>query len=868
MYAALLINWRGVMRVQAVGGAVAVVVGVYMTNFVGPDSSRGRAVYGEISLQDSIVEFQRNRVTNCMSVSVTDSSLGTSSVFGGALAMLHSPQVSNFELALLQAMIPARVNGFNVTVLIYNSHFFQCSVFSNSSSGRLGDADGGGGAIFAKSVALTNFSVAESLFSGITVSIASGATGLPSFSSGGALSVEAGISNSSFFAISSSRFFNCTVQGANIANMGVLGGAVHVFRAAYISVVRTNFTNCSVIDADSASVVVNSISGGSAMSAVVTCNMSVLDCVFDASGSQDSSQTSAGLLVLARNASNARVNVSSCNFISAAVVLSVQCVGSDGFRRLVGSCVGLNMTFRSSRVLAVSSQSHMSRFSATGNDLITFHHQDAVFFTESRLHCALPEFAAFKTEIRKSSTRSTVFSCRPCPSNQISLTASAVMLEELSSAKNADRCYPAFSNSSGTSVACPFAVPDCTTFINVSRGFWMNISETGQLEEARRCPRGYCGCADDVKGLCPLPPLISINRNRNPLCIGNRIGKLCGGCPPDFTQSMDDRTCISNEACSRSLWWVWTLSVLGFAVYSLYIVLSCLKRADGAFACLVFYFQMSSFLADEDQPDGLVSILEYAQVHSVAAMYRGACYAPSMSAYNATAFKLIGPLLVLMFAVAWTWIIQKLQPRLQQRNIDLSVSYSGTLAVTVLFVFSSISNVVFTLVECSRYSFDDVVFIDGTEPCMDAKWSALVFVAVLLFLFPVAFAAALRLKRGFQRARDAVSSKFTGPAFYWGAVTLSFRLLISAAQFLRVDYPNLMAFVRMLLSVGVFSLLLYLRPYVYVRAFFVDVACYVCLIAQFGLQIFARTREFLGVAESSMTKGFFTEVLIWSLVIR
>jgi hypothetical protein len=237
-----------------------------------------------------------------------------------------------------------------------------------------------------------------------------------------------------------------------------------------------------------------------------------------------------------------------------------------------------------------------------------------------------------------------------------------------------------------------------------------------------------------------------------------------------------------------------------------------------------------------------------------------------MSAYNTTAFKMIGPLLVLLFAVVWTWIIQKLQPRLQQRNIDISVSYSGTLAVTFLFVFSNVVSVVFTLVECSSYSGPDaVVFIDGTVPCGDATWSALVFVAVLLFLFPVAFAAALRMKKGFQRARDAVCGKFTGPAFYWGAVTLSFRLLISVVQFLRVDYPNVLAFTRSLLSIGVLILLVNLRPYVHERAFWVDVACYVCLIVQFGLQVFAATREFLA---SSSRESFFVDVSRSSAVIR
>ena len=52
---------------------------------------------------------------------------------------------------------------------------------------------------------------------------------------------------------------------------------------------------------------------------------------------------------------------------------------------------------------------------------------------------------------------------------------------------------------------------------------------------------------------------------------------------------------------------------------------------------------------------------------------------------------------MLLFALAWTWIIQKLQPRLLQRGIDISVSYSGSVAVAVLYVFSSVANVVFTL---------------------------------------------------------------------------------------------------------------------------------------------------------------------------
>jgi hypothetical protein len=813
-----------VTRVQAIGGAVAVVVSVYLVNFYGPASPDLSVSSGQISVQDSVVECSRIMVANCTAVSLTDSSLGPSSVFGGAFAILHSPQVSNFRQGLLLPSVGVLgASGFNVTVLISKSHFFQCSLFSKSSSGRLGEANGGGGAVYARSAALTNFSVTESTFNGSTVTVASGTTGLPSFSSGGALAVEAGDSKSSSVAISSCKFFNCTVQGANISNMGVLGGAAHVFRAGQISVARTNFVNCSVIDADSDAVIDNVVSGGSAMSAVVTGNMSVLKCVFDASGGRDASQTSTGLLVLARNSSNAHASVSSCEFISSTVVLSVQCVGDDDGRRLAGSCVGPNMALTRSTIQQVPSQTY-SGFNATGSDLMAFQNHDSVLFTGSRMRCALSQFSAFKqtTDAGGSSMSSTVYSCRPCPPLQISLAATVVSLEELSTARNVDQCFPASPNAASTSV-CPFAISTCTTFVFVIAGFWTNISESGALITAARCPLGYCRCINMTQGACRLPPLISIDRSRDPLCNGNRVGKLCGGCPPNFTQSIDDITCISDAVCSNNLWWVWTLSILGFALYSLYIVVSCRKSAVGAFSCVVLYFQMSSFAenfaADTDEPDALATILEFAQVHSVAAMYRDACYAPSMSAYNATAFKLIGPLLVLLFAVAWTWIIQKLRPRLQQRNIDISASYSGTLAVTVLFVFSNVSNVVFTLVECSSYSSSDaVVFIDGTVPCKDAKWGVLVFVAALLFLFPAAFAAALRLKSFPPSARDAVCGKYSGPMFYWGAVTLSFRLLISAAQFLRVDYPNLMAFVRSSLSMGVLVLLVHLRPYVYTSA--------------------------------------------------
>ncbi len=75
----------------------------------------------------------------------------------------------------------------------------------------------------------------------------------------------------------------------------------------------------------------------------------------------------------------------------------------------------------------------------------------------------------------------------------------------------------------------------------------------------------------------------------------------------------------------------------------------------------------------------------------------------------------------------------------------------------------------------------------------------------------------------------------------------------------------MLALTRSLLSVGVLALLVNLRPYVYQRTFWVDVACYVCLIVQFGLQVFSADREFLA---SSGRGSFFTDVSRSSSVIR
>jgi hypothetical protein len=835
-------------------------VGAYILNSVGSDST-GNVSFGRIAVQGSHVAVTQSNFLKCSALSLTDSSQGSSSVYGGAFALLHSPQVSNFRIGLSQPLTPSvefKAAGFNLTVLISKSNFFQCSAFSNASSVRPGEANGGGGATYAKSVAMTNFSVTMSIFINNSVIVASG---LSSSSSGGALAVET-LEATSSVAISRNTFVNCSsAGGAGISSLAVRGGAVHVSRASNVSVIETNFTNCSVTDTASGNVV----SGGAAMSAALTRDISIEQCVFDARGGRDDSGTSAGLLVLARNSSFSRVDVSLSIFNASQVALSVQCVTDDGFRRVGDLCVGPHLLLKDSTLRQVAPQA-LPDFSSIGSVLMSLQNPASVSFAGTRMHCANADFSAFKLQPDVPSAKGTEYSCNPCQTDRISLSANSVFLEQLDNARNVSQCIPVSDDPD-----CPYAVEKCTTFVRVLQGFWTKFSEAGQLEPAQRCPRGYCACRDATDGSCPLPPPLSIDRKPDALCSGNRTGKLCGGCPPSFTQSMDGRSCISDETCAKNLWWVWMLSVLGYAAYSLYIVVSCHKWDSGAFSCLMFYFQMSSFAVNVNESNGSSAILEYAQVRSIVALYEGACYARSTNAYDATVFKLVGPLLVLLFALAWTWVIQKLQLRLQQHGIYISVSYSGTTVVTVLYVFSSVVNVVFTLAECSSYkdAADAVVFIDGTVPCKDAKWTVVVLFAALLFVFPAMFAAALRLKKLPQSARDAVCGKFTEPVFYWGAVTLFFRLLVSVTQFLEVEFPNFLAFVRSFLSTGIFFLLVNLRPYVDERTFWVDVVCYACLIAQFGLQVFAADREFLGVAETSVyIKNVSETTSILSTVVR
>jgi hypothetical protein len=854
------------MTMQAYGGGVAIVVGTYIFNSKGPRGLRFTTITGTTTVRNTRITLNQNWFANCSAISFTggisSSSTGSSSVYGGAFALLHSPQLSEFVGgSLLPSFRALILTGTNVTVRILNSNFFECSVLTNSTSVRPGAANGGGGAVYANSVALSNFSVSYSNFSSSSVTVACGATGVPSNSCGGALAVEVPGSSYSVVDISSCTFVNCSARGANISNLAVRGGAVAVSRVSSVSVTASIFMSCSLTDAAISNQFSSAaVSGGSGMSVVLARNASIDQCLFDAASGQDSSGTSTGVFIIASNSSRTHLSMSRTSMRSPSVTLNVQCVSDDESQSVDCSQSGPSVFLTNSNISQLTSPSQAD-FNATGSSLISLQNSVLTLFIGSRMQCALPQFAVFRKQSPDNS-KPVVYSCNPCSPFKISLSANAVLLEQLLNASDVDRCiYVSNQNS------CPFGITDCSTFVTVSSGFWTKFSNStsNNLTKVIRCPPGYCGCGNS--STCPLTPLLSIDRIPDPLCSSNRSGYLCGGCPTNFTQSIDSKTCISNDICTHNLWWVWALSIFGFAMYSVFIVVSCAKYSSGAMSCVLFYFQMSSFASLDDSNTSNV-ILEYSQIRSIFAVYSGACFAPNFSAYNATAAKLIGPLFVLVFTAVWTWILQTLQPKLQQRNIQINVSFSGTLIVTVMFVFSSVASVVFTLLQCTSYTSGGVVFIDGTVPCNDDRWKILIFVVVLLSMFPVAYAAALQQNWLPENARAAVCHAYTTSAFYWGAVTLGFRFLISVTEFLQVEFPNVLSFVRLFLSAFMLVLLVNLRPYVQARTFWVDVVCYMCLIAQFGLQTMSADRDYLGIAASPEQAVFFQAISTLSAMFR
>jgi hypothetical protein len=429
-----------------------------------------------------------------------------------------------------------------------------------------------------------------------------------------------------------------------------------------------------------------------------------------------------------------------------------------------------------------------------------------------------------------------------------------------------DSCYPLISKSSGLTSGqvqnCPFGISSCSTIANVTVGFWANFMADGNMSDATRCPPNYCGCRNILKYSEPscqlFPPFAAEFQPDNALCSGNRNGVLCGGCRQNFTQSLNGFSCVHNDICSETWPWVWTISVLGYVAYALYIVIKSVKLNSGLITSVLFYGQLSSFaslpyqLSEGSQDPFPTWFSTVTQFGSILSLYDRSCYGLDMGAYAATAAQLCGPAIVLLASLLLTAAAQRLLPRfapfLQKRKIEIRISFRATLINVILLLFSSISSVVFQLITCRRVGDVDVVFIDGTRKCEGRVYEALIAVAALLSVMPVAFWALLKFNRIPAPAKAAVCSAYTDSRYYWVVIALLFRFLMTVVFATAREFPSVTAFALLICSVCMGYLLVWLRPYVEHRTYCMDLFCHACLIVQFALQILVRDSESLGVA--------------------
>ncbi len=310
---------------------------------------------------------------------------------------------------------------------------------------------------------------------------------------------------------------------------------------------------------------------------------------------------------------------------------------------------------------------------------------------------------------------------------------------------------------------------------------------------------------------------------------------------------------MSNDDCFQDFDWVWTVSVIGFILESIYIVFTSVGEDDGFINCVLFYGQMSSFAIDNsDDTDTALWISKSTQFSSILSVYRNSCYGKSMGAYEATAAQLIGPMIVFVSSMLLTipakHLLKKFRNVFRKRKLAVKVSYATTLMNLLLMLFSSVSSVVFQLITCQDAGHEKVVFIDGTKSCSGAVFNFLIFVAAMLSLVPLLVWAGLKKNTIPARVRAVLCSPYNDDAYYWVALALLFRFIVSVLSATVRQFPSVSAMVLSVCTVCMLLLLQTKRPYVDQRTYYMDFFCYFCLIVQFMLQCLAGAPESLGLS--------------------
>jgi hypothetical protein len=839
------------------GGGIALMLGAYCYRFGNVGGSGISAVSGITAVTNATYYLTNNIFENCSVVSRNDRNSLRASCFGGAVSLIYRPQIYPETIQSI-----TQVGVTSSSALVSNTTFRRCIASTTSESCASSSSNAAGGALYFRMPSgLIN--ITKSYFESSSASVLCSAFSSSSFGLGGGVSVF----RANYVIVSFSEFEDCFARGVPQGNnVMVSGGGLHVGDSEALFFQDCVIRRSSIRDAFSTFLQ----SGGGALG---TWNLSIVH-ISRSQFLDNGDSSESGIVFLLQQKNQSMVVTIAHSLISTAPsqisALHVSCgkvCPEEQQRRIV-------VSFDHSNVAVM--QSDRSNTRRESSSLMSMPEFSPVNSENSFLNCSFTGTSelAVLTQPDKERLSTKTIECGPCQrSFEVTSTSEDLNLAKFSEFLNMRQQCESLASSS--SQQCPYGVVYCTTYLNVTVGFWTNFSADGKLKNPSLCPPKYCGCRNiggysdrACRLYAPLSPKFFAD---DALCNHNRSGVLCGGCKSNFTQSLNGYSCVPNDDCLRNMGWTWALSVLGYIAYSGYIVTTSSTANNGLIMCVLLYGQMSSFAsipsvvaANAQRSISSSWLSQVSQFTSIASLYSDSCYGPDMGAYGATLFRLSGPAIVFLSSL----LITVFAKRLFKRHIGLRqtlatyrihVSYTATITNVLLLLFSNVNEVVFLLITCQRIGDgNNVVFIDGTVQCDGPGYAGLIFIATILCLVPVLFWAGLIFNKIPAKARAVACSPFLEARQYWVAASLLFRFSMTIISATYRQLPSVQSMVLAILTISMLMLLIALRPYIYYRTFFMDIFCYTCLSVQFLLASLVRASESLGMAAGPANNFFST----------
>jgi hypothetical protein len=832
---------------NAYGGGVSLAVGPYV---YGKDVAIKKTDCVIISMFN--VEISNFLSFRCFSTVVTSGFSNEALSFGGAIstvfeAYIFPKQPSDTSFPIVNSSILFLAN-CNISQSISSS----CGPGANSAAG---------GAIFVSSFNV-DVIVSSSVISHSSVRTGCATMSSKTYSLGGCISVF----QARDVIVDSTNMLYCVAIGVPQANdVFVSGGGIFVQASESVTLESSFVASCSVEDAFSVRIL---ICGGGGLGTKNVPLVRISDSAFY--NNSDSSLTAVILLQQLDAELGMVVNITNGSALSTDPSISVMLPVlnmSCGLNCSNEQQQRLRLNVLNSTLLAQnpSEQPYQSAL------VMSLPRWSPVFAANSFVNCSFKGTDNIAVIVRPENNI-VVVTCSPCAKAfSIAMASRSMNLSKFSSyavqSRISESCRPLILKSldslSDQEQQCPFGVSFCSTIAIITVGFWTNFPTDGSISYSIRCPSNYCGCRN-IPGYsqptCRIFPPFSVEyQPDDALCSNNRTGILCGACKLNYTQSLNGYSCVPNDVCSEALPWVWALTVIGYIVFSVYIVITSMTINSGFITCVLFYGQLASFASLPSQlvPESEKSEIslwfsKVSQFGSILAFYNDSCYGLGMGAYEAMAAQLIGPVIVLSVTLPLTYaaklLLLRLTHFLQRHSINISISYGATIINVLLLVFSSVLSVVFQLITCQELGTESVVFIDGTKKCDGPLHSGLIAVAALLSFVPAVFFILLKRNIIPATVKVIVCSAYTDSRYYWSAIALFFRFLMTVVFATAREFPSVTSLALLVCSVFMLVLLIMMRPYAEQRSYYMDVFCYMCLTVQFALQVLVRTSESLGFA--------------------